>query len=353
MDDHKRKKASRGDFTITCDLDASSWTPQPAAIEEVAKADRRKQVETVKETWKEAFKSAHDDVQVGGGKKAKAAPPSPLPSTSAVRDDEAPVGTPPPPVPAPVSTFDCPYCNKKFSRNVNLTFHIKHKHTDFYCPICNAKFETKALLNKHRQSCTNYGLPQIDIDSEFFKIETTRQLDATHVSYVLSPLETNDSLEIVFAEAFSLMKPVFYKFLDNYKPFKMYMKLFITMYKLTDPSKIIQPIFVKPHSDSVKAFQTYEDVDDNLENEAIEMSKWVETYNKMASNWILQSIDEIHFDCSEIYLVKGGVGKCILPDAIKNSRSVINFELPDSEKCFVYAIAIALNHKQFATTKQS
>ena len=74
---------------------------------------------------------------------------------------------------------------------------------------------------------------------------------------------------------------------------------------------------------------------------------WVDMYNQMASNWILRSVDQILFDCSEVRLTQGGAGKVDLPSKIRDSRCIINFEM-EGEKCFLTAILIALHHNEFA-----
>ena len=314
--------------------------------EKVARFER---MNKAREEWKALNMAAHVDLdeevcQTGGAltrRQAAAATP-PQPSTS---EELTPVEAPKPTIPV---SYDCPHCKKSFSHFCNLSAHIKNKHSEWICTRCDSKFETRALLDKHRRDCQKYGLPYGNIDSNFFDVEIVKQFDAAHAQFILSPKELSDSLEIVFAEAAQLMKPVFNNFLDNFKPFKMNVTLYCTMFKLRDPTYIIHNSFSKPKGESTPTFQTLDDVEIILERQFNNLTEWVEKYNKMASNWILQSIDKLVFDCSQINFVRGGAGKCILPAAIQHSKAVINFELLNSEECFVYAIAMAIHHKQIA-----
>ena len=228
----------------------------------------------------------------------------------------------------------------------NYTAHIKNRHTERVCYRCNKKFDTRVALDIHSRTCQKYGLPYGKIESNFFNVEIVKQFDAAHAQFILSPKELSDSLEYVFAEADQLMKPTFYNFLDKYKPFKMNITLHCTMHKLREPTYIIHNTFTKPNGEATPTFQTSGDVDYIMEKQFNDLTAWVEKFNQMASNWVLQSIDKLVFDCSEINYVKGGAGKCTLPTPIEFSRAVINFELKNSEECFVYAVAMAIHHKQ-------
>ena len=345
----KRKKATPKAKAAFGDLNVQ-WGPTEEAKAEVERAARLQRVMKAREEYKAlnlgvtiSTVDMDEDVnQVGGALTRKqAAAASPQPSTSQEPEPTIPV------------SYDCPHCNKSFSYYCNLTAHIKNKHNERFCDRCSKKFDTRVALDTHRRTCRTYGLPYGNINSEFFDVEIIKQFDAAHVQFTLTPKETSDSLEIVFSEASQVMKPVFNNFLDNFKPFKMNVTLFCTMHKLREPSVIIHNSFSKPKGESTPSFQTYDDVDFILENQCDNLAAWVERFNQMASNWVLQSIDKLVYDCSEINYAKGGAGKCILPIAIEHSKAVINFELLNSEECFVYAIAMAIHHKQIESITET
>src|SRR5437773_8754327 len=94
--------------------------------------------------------------------------------------------------------------------------------------------------------------------------------------------------------------------------------------------------------------QTEQDVDDKLVKDSTMLKTTVEMYNRLGSNWILQPVDQITFDCSEVRLSLGGAaGKPSLPEKIMEARCVINFDIVDDNKCFLHAILVALHHKEF------
>ena len=138
-------------------------------------------------------------------------------------------------------------------------------------------------------------------------------------------------MELVLGEACDTIIPALHNFIAQEKPFKLDMQALVTLYKLTDPTYIIQVLFKKPNGEHTELCQTYLDISEKLERDRIHIKSWVEKYNEMASNWILKSVDQITFDCSEVNFVRGGAGKVCLPIEIANSRCVINFEVLETQ----------------------
>ena len=169
-------------------------------------------------------------------------------------------------------------------------------------------------------------------------------MEDVHMKFVLTPRESTDSLELVLEEASIAITPPMNFFIENARPFKFDITVNVTMYKLEDPAWIIYPSFKKKGGEPSELCQTADDIQQKLERDCTKVKEWVEMYNKMASNWIIKSIDQVIFDCSQVEIARGGAGKVSLPIEIENSRCVINFEM-DGNQCFLYAILIALHHK--------
>src|SRR3977135_3125471 len=189
--------------------------------------------------------------------------------------------------------------------------------------------------------------PTIDVQSNIFKVHALPSLQNTHYTIILTPDEMRNDIEQVMGEAFDTVIPILNNFIEHDKPFKMDFQVLATFYKLSDPEITCNPLFKKGKGEPSEMCQTYQDIYDKLERDITKFKTWVEMFNEYASNWILQSIDQIKFICSEINLVRGGAGKVVLPPVIARSRCIINFEVLDSQDCFIYAILIALHHKEF------
>ena len=325
--DNERRRKKAVPKQVFDDMGGVQWGIMKESKAEVDKFGRLTRVMKAREEWKAQYSQDstptvdldEDVCQMGGALRQVATTPPPQPSTS-----QEPVGNPEPTIPV---SHDCPYCEKSFTHFSNFSAHIKKKHSEWNCPRCNKKFDTKFAYDMHRRTCQKYGLPYGKIESEFFDVEIVKQFDAAHVQFILSPKELSDALEFVFGEASQVMKPIFYNFLDNFKPFKMNVTLYCTLHKLNEPEIIMQANFSKAKGELTPSFQTYDDVEIIMERQCDDLTGWVERFNQMASNWVLQSIDKLVYDCSEINFVKGGTGKCILPPLIQHSKAVINFEL--------------------------
>src|SRR5271156_2943360 len=157
-----------------------------------------------------------------------------------------------------------------------------------------------------------------------------------------------DSLEIVFAETTKALKDFFINFVNSKKATKLDIGVLCTLYKLSEPHVKMTKLFRKENSEPVRVIQTPDDVDEKMESDSMMIKQTIDRYNEMASNWILESIDFVKYDCSEIESVVGASGeKCMLPKPIARSRVCINFSSPTENECFKYAVLIGTYHENF------
>ena len=95
-------------------------------------------------------------------------------------------------------------------------------------------------------------------------------------------------------------------FIDHEKPFKMDIQVLVTFYKLGEPETQIQPLFKKPNKEPSEVCESHQDISEKLERDIGKIQVWVEMFNEMASNWILKSVDQVTYDCSQINFVNLG-----------------------------------------------
>ena len=93
--------------------------------------------------------------------------------------------------------------------------------------------------------------------------------------------------------------------------------------------------------------QTPLDIDEVYAAELGKITKWVENYNEMASNWILESVDSLTIKISRVKIKRGGAGAVTLPSIIKQSRCVINLEECPTNDCFMYAVLARIHYQEF------
>src|SRR5271167_1905987 len=243
--------------------------------------------------------------------------------------------------------FKCNSCNLVYANQKHLNTHIATKHTIYKCPNCGMDIANRIQYKIHVKNCNTLGLPLIDLHSDFFNINTIKMFKEVLYRIILEPKEETDSLDIVFGEVAQTVRSQFQNFIDNGKSFKLDIYTLVTMYKATDPSYIIQKLFKKPNGQPTVLLQTYDDIEDKMAQDALMIKGYIEKYNEMASNWILKSIDQVRYDCSENSKLVGGAGKVTLPKKIANSKCLINFELHDNNECFKYAVLMAIHHEEF------
>src|SRR5271156_4991930 len=238
----------------------------------------------------------------------------------------------------------CPICALVFTNKRNMNRHKLFMHGNMFCPRCGQKFNNRTELMLHRRVCNVRGLPTNIPNSEFFNIEIHTALQNAVVTFCFKPKVPSDSLILCLSEFENFVTPLLQNYITLNIAFKVEVSCQVTFHKLSDSNVKIHPIFNHRQVRPLLLMQTNDDVREMLADELESIKIWVEEYNKMASNWILEEVEYVCINCHETDNDAGGAGAVKLPDSIRNAKCVINLESAPFNQCFKYAILTAAHY---------